>query len=417
MSVPEIVQLNIKSLHDLIKAQGEALKAAEKNLVNKVTRPDLTAALQEKVSVSELTKSLEQLMSVMDNKADARDTGAVLQRMATRHDVKRSLAEKADLHTVQQCLDAKADAHEAQRLLESLGTLEERLEQAESRIAETAAAIAAESTTRQSAAERRSEFQSLLAEAVDALRVELSAKASRETVAMALQTKASRQEMEDLVASEASRVHEQLSSQLELELAAHAANATSELEAATRALSARITHLTSPPISYAQATAIVSAPHRGCHLITRELLEAIPALVDFQTGLCNLFVQHTACSLSVNVVDDPTVHEDLESALDKIVPVAWVHDGTFKRTIPASDRRHTMPGHIKSALMGASLTIPVSRGTLALGEWQGIYLHEHRDHERHLSGRGGAVHRRSVVITVQGELAERSRSGKFPVYR
>ena len=113
------------------------------------------------------------------------------------------------------------------------------------------------------------------------------------------------------------------------------------------------------------------------------------------------------------MVDEPQGHlgvrEDMEAALDKIVPASWVHDGTFRHTIAASDRRHTMPCHVKAALMGVSLAIPVMRGTLALGEWQGIYLNEHQ------SGHGS--HRRSIVATVQGEVAERSRQGSFPVYR
>ena len=146
--------------------------------------------------------------------------------------------------------------------------------------------------------------------------------------------------------------------------------------------------------------------------ITADLLEGVPRLADYQTGMCHLFVQSNACSLSVNVVDDPTVREDMERALERLVPSAWVHDGTFANTIAASPRRHTMPGHVKAALLGSALAIPVSRGTLALGEEQGVYLNEHSE----VAARNGAP-RRAILVPIHGELAERSRSGAYPVYR
>jgi secondary thiamine-phosphate synthase enzyme len=167
-----------------------------------------------------------------------------------------------------------------------------------------------------------------------------------------------------------------------------------------------------PSVGWAQTTIEVTAPRRGCHLITTDVLTALnPALASIQYGLCNLFVQHTSCSLSINENTDPTVRDDLERALNRVIPTEWNHDGTFRHTLEGED---DMPGHVKSSLVGVSLNIPVSRGALALGEWQGIYLCEHRD-------ASATAHRRRIVLTLQGELAEMSTSAvdpriSFPVY-
>ena len=99
--VPEIVRLNFKALHDVVKAHGEALKSVEKAVANKVGRPEHTASLQEKVSVNELTTTFEELSRVIDNKADARDTSAIVERMTSRAELQAALAEKADVTEVQ----------------------------------------------------------------------------------------------------------------------------------------------------------------------------------------------------------------------------------------------------------------------------------------------------------------------------
>jgi secondary thiamine-phosphate synthase enzyme len=129
---------------------------------------------------------------------------------------------------------------------------------------------------------------------------------------------------------------------------------------------------------------------RGFHLVTRELLGALPELSELQVGLLHLLIAHTSASLALNENASPDVRRDFESWANAAVPERapfWTH------TLEGDD---DMPAHVKAALFGPSLTIPISRGRPALGAWQGIYLCEHRDH-------GGA---RSVVATAWGERGE-----------
>jgi len=125
---------------------------------------------------------------------------------------------------------------------------------------------------------------------------------------------------------------------------------------------------------------------RGVHLVTHEIVEALPELRGLQIGLAHLFIRHTSASLTLNENASPDVRRDFETWFNQAVPedFAWTH------TLEGPD---DMPAHIKAALMGSSLTLPISDGRLALGTWQGIYLCEHRD-------RGGA---RSVLATLSGE--------------
>jgi secondary thiamine-phosphate synthase enzyme len=126
---------------------------------------------------------------------------------------------------------------------------------------------------------------------------------------------------------------------------------------------------------------------RGFHLITSEIVDAVPDLGRIEVGLANVFMQHTSASLTLNENASPDVRRDFSAWFDRAVP-----DGAdyFAHTLEGPD---DMPAHIKTSLTGASLTIPVSRGSLALGTWQGIYLCEHRDD-------GGS---RRVVFTAFGE--------------
>ena len=126
---------------------------------------------------------------------------------------------------------------------------------------------------------------------------------------------------------------------------------------------------------------------RGFHLVTREVLGAMPELRELGVGLLHLLIQHTSASLALNENASPDVRRDFESWANAAVPERapfWTH------TLEGDD---DMPAHVKSALFGPSLTIPISGGRPALGTWQGIYLCEHRDH-------GGA---RSVAATAWGE--------------
>lgn len=129
---------------------------------------------------------------------------------------------------------------------------------------------------------------------------------------------------------------------------------------------------------------------RGFHLITRELLEALPEIDGIQTGLLNLFLQHTSASLSINENADPDVPLDLESSFNAIAPESF----PYQHTCEGPD---DMPAHVKSSMIGCSHSIPIANGQLCLGTWQGIYLCEHRNH-------GG---RRKVIATIQGEAGER----------
>ena len=126
---------------------------------------------------------------------------------------------------------------------------------------------------------------------------------------------------------------------------------------------------------------------RGFHLITREVEAALPELRDVAAGLLHVHIAHTSASLTLNENASPDVRRDFETWFNAAVPEDF---GGWTHTIEGPD---DMPAHIKAALLGASLTLPVGDGRLQLGTWQGIYLGEHRD-------RGGA---RSLVLTLTGQ--------------
>lgn len=126
---------------------------------------------------------------------------------------------------------------------------------------------------------------------------------------------------------------------------------------------------------------------RGFHLITAEVTRAAPHIAEIKTGLCQVFIQHTSASLTVNENADPTVRKDFETFFNKAVKEAdpdYVHD---------YEGPDDMPAHLKASLLGSSVLIPIRNGRLALGTWQGIYLCEHRN-------RGGD---RALVVTIWGE--------------
>jgi len=136
-----------------------------------------------------------------------------------------------------------------------------------------------------------------------------------------------------------------------------------------------------------QASIQLRARARGFHLITSEVLQAIPQLREVKTGMCQVFIQHTSASLTINENADPTVRIDFETYFNKAVPE---NDPDYEHNDEGPD---DMPAHLKAAMLGSSVMIPVTNGRFNLGTWQGIYLCEHRDY-------GGA---RSLVITVWGE--------------
>lgn len=126
---------------------------------------------------------------------------------------------------------------------------------------------------------------------------------------------------------------------------------------------------------------------RGFHLIDGELLEHFPEITTIMIGLAHFFIQHTSASLAVNENADPTVRVDMENYFSHAVPE---NESYFQHTLEGSD---DMPAHIKAVSIGGSLSIPIEKGRLALGIWQGIYVGEHRNH-------GGS---RSVLVTLHGQ--------------
>ena len=126
---------------------------------------------------------------------------------------------------------------------------------------------------------------------------------------------------------------------------------------------------------------------RGFHLITSEIVQSIPQIREIRTGVCQVFILHTSASLTINEDADPTVRKDFETFFNKIVPE---NDPEYEHDVEGPD---DMPAHLKSSILGSSVMIPIRNGKLALGDWQGIYLCEHRDHAK----------ARDLVVTVIGE--------------
>ncbi len=126
---------------------------------------------------------------------------------------------------------------------------------------------------------------------------------------------------------------------------------------------------------------------RGAHLVTGDIYEAFSEIAGIKAGIANIFIKHTSASLAINENADPDVREDLENYLNRVVPENLTD---YLHTAEGSD---DMTSHIKSILIGSSLTIPIKRGKFALGTWQGIYLCEHRNN----------ASARNVIITIFGE--------------
>jgi len=125
---------------------------------------------------------------------------------------------------------------------------------------------------------------------------------------------------------------------------------------------------------------------RGFHLVTAEVLDAIPEISGVDVGVLHVFIRHTSASLSLNENASPDVRRDMESWANEMAPEDaryWTH------VLEGSD---DMPAHVKASVFGNSLSLPIARGRLALGTWQGVYLGEHRD-------RAGA---RELVVTLFG---------------
>lgn len=139
-----------------------------------------------------------------------------------------------------------------------------------------------------------------------------------------------------------------------------------------------------------QKDVTLKARQRGFHLISQELIAHLPEISDFEVGLMHAFIQHTSASLTINENADPDVRVDMETFFNKIAPEAGL---PLKHTLEGPD---DMPAHVKASLLGSSVSVPIRKGRLALGTWQGIYLCEHRNH-------GGS---RRLVVTLQGATGD-----------
>lgn len=139
-------------------------------------------------------------------------------------------------------------------------------------------------------------------------------------------------------------------------------------------------------MSWHQTELTLAPRRRGLHAITSEVESAVAQFPKLRVGLLHVFIKHTSASLTINENADPDVLRDMELALNHLAP----EDLPYVHTIEGQD---DMPAHVKSSLMGASVTVPIRDGRLVLGTWQGIYLCEHRNRA---SGR-------HLVLTLQGE--------------
>lgn len=135
-----------------------------------------------------------------------------------------------------------------------------------------------------------------------------------------------------------------------------------------------------------QTSITLSSKPRGFHLVTEEILKKLPELKEIKIGIAHIFIQHTSAGLTINENADPSVRRDFETHFNRMVPE---DTSLFEHTLEGAD---DMTSHIKSSILGHSLTIPVKDGRFSLGTWQGIYLCEHRN-------RGG---NRKLMVTVMG---------------
>ena len=131
----------------------------------------------------------------------------------------------------------------------------------------------------------------------------------------------------------------------------------------------------------------ISRKSRGFHLITKEILSSFSELSQINRGILQVFIQHTSASLTINENADSTVRSDFEAHFNEMIPENQPY---YRHTMEGSD---DIPAHLKSSILGSSIQVPITSGSLNLGTWQGIYLCEHRNH----SGP------RTLVLTAWGE--------------
>ena len=126
---------------------------------------------------------------------------------------------------------------------------------------------------------------------------------------------------------------------------------------------------------------------RGFHIITDHIINKVPEIEKINIGVLHLFIKHTSASLTLNENTDQTVRKDFENHFNELVPENQPY---YQHTFEGPD---DMPAHLKTSILGSSVSVPISNGQLNLGTWQGIYLCEHRN----------KAYERKMVITIQGE--------------
>ena len=136
-----------------------------------------------------------------------------------------------------------------------------------------------------------------------------------------------------------------------------------------------------------QKEIIITGKSRGFHLITSEIISQLTELNSVDVGVLTLFLQHTSASLTINENADPSVRHDFESHFNEMIPENQPY---YLHNDEGSD---DMPAHLKSSILGNSLVIPITKGSLNMGIWQGIYLCEHRNHP----------HQRTIIATINGQ--------------
>lgn len=140
-------------------------------------------------------------------------------------------------------------------------------------------------------------------------------------------------------------------------------------------------------MSWLQKTILLSPKARGFHLVTSEIIHALPELKDYEVGVAHIFIRHTSASLTINENADPSVRIDFEAHFCHMVPENAAY---YTHTCEGPD---DMPAHLKSSILGSSISVPVTNGRFNMGTWQGIYMCEHRDFPC----------RRKLTVTVNGK--------------
>ena len=138
-----------------------------------------------------------------------------------------------------------------------------------------------------------------------------------------------------------------------------------------------------------QSQITIQTPGRGYLLVTKSIEQALAQMASHDNGLLHIFLQHSSASLTINENADPTVRQDFKAFEEHLVPRSFPYQHDY-------EGNDDMPAHIKAVTIGSSLSLPITKGRLALGIWQGVYLGEHRN-------KAGS---RNLIVTLNGQQEE-----------